>query len=536
MCTQKQKLSLTTVLLSALMMTSAHAQNMQWGTGMAMGQQGCGYQQRTGMGAVSDNDAVSDLLQEQKDLKQALQEKQRQQKTLERELEKLHDTISESLTSDSADFAFAHMDNGFRCDEYQSTDGVKKTETKTTVAEDDQELPPAEGPDFDGEPPKGMKPPAGMKRPSRSSKKVSDNQNKQHPGGMSVAGLAKYCDATKAGTIRPDICSDVHYKASENRRGDSACKRALPDYRKKTVESQKLASEIDKAQERLKDLKTDIAEARREAREERQNGGGTEGDVCLECIANGSGYSGQQQQRQTDWGGVAANLGTGLAAMYMGYQQNKMVAQYNSNAGWPSQSTASFGYGLPYVAAGLYGAMGGGTGQGSFGCGSSGGMYGNMQGGAFGYPQSMYNSPMGGGMYMSGMANSMMSPYNSMYGNSMGSMGLNFNLGIGGYGLGNSYMGMGSNYGSNNYLTQMQYQQMLYRMQMMNSSYGTYGNYGYNNSSYLTGTSSNPYVPIPAPSSNYNYTASGIIPATTTSSAYVPIPAITTTNSYYNGR
>ena len=107
---------------------------------------------------------------------------------------------------------------------------------------------------------------------------------------------------------------------------------------------------------------------------------------------------------------------------------------------------------------------------------------------------------------------------------------------IGGYGMGNSYMGMGSNYGSSNYLTQMQYQQMLYRMQMMNSSYGTYGNYGYNNNSYLTGTSSNPYVPIPAPSTSYNYTSSGIIPATTSSSAYVPIPAITTTNSYYNGR
>ncbi|MBS1969815.1 MAG: hypothetical protein JSU04_05885 [Bdellovibrionales bacterium] len=493
------------------MMTSAHAQNMQWGTGMAMGQQGCGYQQRTGMGAVSDNDAVNDLLQEQKDLKQALQEKQRKQKTLERELEKLHDTISESLTSESADFAFAHMENGFRCEEYK----------------DDQELPPAE---VNGMPP-------------RSSKKVSDNQNKQHPGGMSVAGITKYCDATRAGTIRPDICSDVHYKASENRRGDNACKKALPDYRKKTVESQKLASEIEKTQARLEDLKTDIADARREAREERQNGGGTEGDICLECIASGSGYQSQQQQRQTDWGGVAANLGTGLAAMYMGYQQNKMVAQYNSNAGWPTQSTASFGYGLPYVAAGLYGAMGGGTGQGSFGCGSSGGQYGNMQGGAFGYPQNMYGSPMGGGMYMSGMAGSMMSPYssmygygNSMYGNSMGSMGLNFNLGIGGYGMGNSYMGMGSNYGSSNYLTQMQYQQMLYRMQMMNSSYGTYGNYGYNNNSYLTGTSSNPYVPIPAPSTSYNYTSSGIIPATTSSSAYVPIPAITTTNSYYNGR
>ena len=149
---------LTLLILSAglFMTATSHAQNMQWGTGMAMGQQqGCGYQQqpqqmRGGMGspASAENEAVNDLLDQQKELKQTLQGDQKKQKALEKDLEKLHDTISESLNSETSEFAFAHMENDFRCDQYRASE---------------------------------------------------DDQNKLRLTGLNAEGLSRYCDAGKAG-------------------------------------------------------------------------------------------------------------------------------------------------------------------------------------------------------------------------------------------------------------------------------------------------------------------------------------------------
>lgn len=574
MLTHFRKLSLLTFGLSYLLVTSAQAQSMQWGTGMSMGMQGCGYQQKAGMGATSESDAVSELVQEQKQLKQTLQDKQRKQKTLERELEKLHDTISDSLNGDISEFAFSHMENGNRCDDYQTSVTIAPVKSKVKVDEEGQDLPPADEP---------------MVR-------SSGNQNKLPLNGMSVAGLARYCDTTRAGTLRADLCSDVRYRSSDNKRGDSACKKAIPDYRKKYVESQKIADEIERTKQKLEDLKTDIADARKEAREDRQNGN-TEGDVCLECIAKDSGYQSEQRQNQTDWSGVAANVGTGLLAMYMGYKQNKMVAEYNSDLGWPTQSYPTWGYGLPYMAAGLYGAMGGGTGQGAFGCGSSGGQYGNMNGGALGYPSNMYGSPMGGGMYSTGSGPWGMSGMNmggmngGMYGGMMMSGGLMAssypNYGMMGSGMMNSgmmvsgglglmsngmmsggyslmsngtmasgYMGMGlmgTGSMSMDSSTMQMYQSYLQQQQQYLQSYQAraqtmtglqselsnllyrinqvqYGNYygtgTTSSSSYLSGTTaytSSPYIPIPA-SSTSTYYNSGVIPASTSSGSVV-IPA-----------
>ncbi|WP_413290766.1 hypothetical protein [Bdellovibrio sp. HCB337] len=311
--------------LSLLMSSSVFAQNMQWGTGMAMGaQQNCGYQQRTGSGAVSMSDEVNEILEAMKEEKNKLQSAQRKQKTLTRELDRMRSDIENSLEPDESSFAFNHMENNRRCEEYD-----------------------------------------------------------ENP----VGEVVKYCEAGKAGGVSTSIC-----------RGDQsrACQKALPEYRKKYAESQKLGDEIDTAQRNIERLKDEAVDARAQAREDRESG--TEAGVCLECMASGSGYV--TQQNSPNWAGVAANVGTGLAAMYMGYKTNQMVAEYNSDLGWPTMannSVASVGY--PYLAAGVYGALGGGTGQGAFGCGSTGGAYGNMNGGAFGYPTSMYGSPMGGGMY-----------------------------------------------------------------------------------------------------------------------------------------
>jgi len=437
---------LTLLILSAglFMTATSHAQNMQWGTGMAMGQQqGCGYQQqpqqmRGGMGspASAENEAVNDLLDQQKELKQTLQGDQKKQKALEKDLEKLHDTISESLNSETSEFAFAHMENDFRCDQYRASE---------------------------------------------------DDQNKLRLTGLNAEGLSRYCDAGKAGSLRGELCSDARYRAGENSRGESACKKALPDYRKKYVESQKLADNIDRTKQRLDDIKNDIADARKEARQERNNG--TEGDICLECLAKGSGYQSAQQPRSTDWANVAANVGTGLVAMYMGYQTNKMVAQYDSNLGWPTQSSPAWSYGLPYMTAGLYGALGGGNSQASFGCSGSNGMY------SMGY-----------------------SPHNMM---GMGSMtGMN---GMTGYDTSSAQMQMYQNYMLQQQLYTQNYQSRSQTMTSLQSELSNlmsriqqvqYGNYYGTSTIYLSSGTNGVTVngAIPAPSL---YTSSGVISGTT---------------------
>jgi hypothetical protein len=288
--------------------------------------------------------------------------------------------------------------------------------------------------------------------------------------------------------VRASLCEDARYRNSEKSRGESGrCKKSLSEYRQKYFESQKMADEIEDTEKKLEQAKQDILQAAKDAKENGTNGfggggaggnfagrGATEGGVCMECMAKGNGYFTQQPNNQTNWASVAANVGTGIAAMYAGYQQNKMVAQYNSNAGWPTQSYPTWSYGLPYMAQGLYGALGGSTGQGTFGCGTSAGSVGGMTGGAFGYPQSMYG---GTGGYSTGMINNypMMSMYGSMnmYGNST-----------------NSYP----------YSQWMNYSSYLQR------------------SPYSTASATNPYIPIPALSASTYGTS-------TTTNPYIPIPA-----------
>lgn len=237
-----------------------------------------------------------------------------------------------------------------------------------------------------------------------------------------------------------------------------ACSTALGQYPRKSAETRKLRREVTRLESEVERGQDDVRDARENASSSMS--GNTEGSPCLECMAG--------TQRQTDWGGVAANLGVGLLATYMGQQQNKMIVQQNSALGWPTQNLpSSWSYGFPYLANGLYGAMGGQS-QNSFGCGSQMNM-----GGAFGYPMGM--NAMGGGM-MGGYG---MMGYGSMGYGSMGMMNspmmmnpygmMNFSNGgmYGMYGLN----GMNSLYGMGNWMG-------LSGTSTLGTGYGTTYGYG----------------------------------------------------------
>ncbi|UXR64896.1 septum formation initiator family protein [Bdellovibrio bacteriovorus] len=410
-----KKILPTTVLLLLIPLASV-AQVSMWGTGIYGGMQSCSTGMKAGNGATSVDDTTKEIQAEIQEAQQQLKAKKSEKKKIDRTLTRTRQNIEKSIASDYADFIFEHMENSRRCEEYR---GMQ-----------------SENQDFTAE--------------GQEGEATLPNASMIPVHGFTVSEWRQYCDQGKSGSVSGSVCTNIKFKETDGGRQDATtCKKGLTDYRKQHSQSEKLQREIEgledtiaRAKEDLKDAKQDALEARREGLAQ------TEGDICIECMQQGSG--GQSQRPQTDWANVIANVGTGLFASYMGYKQNQMVAEYNSNAGWPTQSYPALSYGYPYLMSGLYGAVSGATGQGTFGCGSTmggtgnmngpmgmtgaygmGGMYGSA-GGAFGYPAGMMGNNMGGGIYMGGM-----SPW-----------GMNGGVPSYGYGMGNM-MGYGSMMGNN---------------------------------------------------------------------------------------
>lgn len=385
------------------------AQVNMWGTGMYGGMQGCSTNVRAGTGATSMDDTTKEIMTEIQEAQQQLKTKKSEKKKVDRSVQKTRANIEKTISTDYSEFIFEHIENSRRCEEYR-----------------------------------GLAAPEGFTAQGDEGEETIANANMIPVHGFTASEWSQHCDRGKSGSVSGSVCSSPKFQEQGGRNDTAGCRKSLSEYRKQHSQAEKLQREIEGLENQIANLKEDLKDAKQEAREEAREGGSfaqTEGDVCIECIQNGSG--GASQRNQTDWANVIANVGTGLFASYVGYKQNQMVAEYNSNAGWPTQSYPALGYGYPYLVAGLYGAMGGGTGQGAFGCGSGmygtgnmngpmgmtgafgmGGLYGSM-GGAFGYPAGMMGNTMGGGMYMGGMmgsyAGSMMGAYTgSMMGGMMG--------------------------------------------------------------------------------------------------------------------
>jgi hypothetical protein len=390
---------------------------MAWGTGQAMAQQSCPYKAQAGEGASSYLEDYNELKKAKSDEEAKLREMKRKLRTLEKSKDKARDAITNVVDGKYSDAVLTHMDNARLCGDYD-TDKIPKTKSKAQGDDDGESIAPA-----------------------------NNAQTSLTPlSGFNSQQWAQVCIQGKKGGIDGMVCSTAPYaSADRGRYTPNECKRSLESYRKDTLDYQKTQEDIAKSEDRIARYKDELPEVLRDAKarykEDRQ--AGTEGDICLTCMAGGSSY--QSERSSPDWAGVAANVGVGLVAMYAGYQNNKMVAQYNSDLGWPTQAYPTWGYGLPFIANGLYGALGGGMGSGGYGCaggiggggymngtmggmgpfGQGGGLYGNVgMNGPFGYPNGMMGGGQGGGMYNGGM----------------GPWGLN---GMPGMGMGGGMPGMG---------------------------------------------------------------------------------------------
>ncbi|WP_413557776.1 hypothetical protein [Bdellovibrio sp. HCB209] len=569
---------ITTLLITA---TPAWAQMMNpslMGTGYWGGNQSCAYQQRPAQAMNTESEEVQEYKSQISELKKEIAEKQKEKKQYDREVKNAKSDIQKNLSDNYADAIMQHMDGFRRCSEYtgfnksDSGDIVSDDESPVITADmDSDEMPePPEGAEgfAGGPPPSGSgnrpMPPRGGgsgQRPSMSKAKKSGqgaNSNMLALEAFSMQEWQSYCDARQSGAVFGAVCDNSRFRAGGGRSNSATCKKAISSYRSNSQKSLKLQDEIDS-------LNRDIENAQEDLKEARNDRFGTEGEVCLDCMAKNNSYNYQNQQ--TDMTSLITNVALGAGAMYAGYKTNQMVSENNANLGYPTQTPSVLSYGYPYLAAGVYGALsGGGSGQGGFGCGGGSSMMGSMggmnsmagmmgmgsmmgmgnMGSAFGYPSSMMGSMMGmsGGLYTGMGMNSMMNPYsmnsmygNSMYGNSMYSMMNSMSNPYAAMNPYSMYGSSGSMYGMNPYsqysaMNSLQQQMMMmnYQMSGLPTMSGIYGNTGttYNNGVY-SGYSSG-YI-SPTGYTNSTVLPSGVITGSSYGSSSYLSPYSTLSNS-----
>ncbi|MGZ3775511.1 MAG: hypothetical protein ACXVCN_17470 [Bdellovibrio sp.] len=381
-------------LVTTVMGFAVTAQAQMWGVGMYGGMQACPYAYKAAEGSSTYLDEIKEKQIAISDAETQLRKKKSEQRRLEKSLERSRRDVENVMSADYSDFMFDHMNNNYKCSEYV---GLEDPVVKVVKGKNGKPTP--------------------VEAPAQDSAT-------QTISGFTTGEWDQYCDHNKAGSINSGVCDVKKFQESERGRATAQdCKKGLTDYRKNYAQSQKLQREIDDLENAIKRSREDIQDARENYAEEqnekrREN---LEGGICTDCITRGNGYT--YQRPDTDWGSVIGNVALGLVSMDMGYQTNKMVAQYNSNIGWPTNSYPAMGYGMPYFATGLqqalgggsgiYGAIGGGIGAGGFGCaGMNGGPFGMMGpfggmngNGMWGNPYAMggMNPFGGGGIYLPGM-------------------------------------------------------------------------------------------------------------------------------------
>lgn len=435
---------------------SASAQN--WGTGMYGGMQACPYQLQIGDEATSIKEDMEEM---NKDLREAKSELSRLKSRLS--------SLKTSVTSQKDLFkltgfegeAFStienHITGGYSCSTYQRvTCATGQANANDAIASGDQARMPA------ADMPGGRPPPAPSGNPRNGTPQGDPcgTGTLTNPAPFAPEVWARSCEN---GAVRASICEQNIPGNRPRGFNPDSCKRYLGGWIEKQRELRMAETKVAELDARVKELeamtkakKQELREAVKEyVREQRQ--AQTEGG-CIDCMIMGN--SGVMQQRRASGWEIGANVVLGLGAMYLGNQMNKYTTDQNARLGFPTQPYPALGYGMPFFTGALYGALGGSTGGGSFGCAGGtngsgfpngpygmmgpfgqGSMYGPMGGGAFGYPANMYGSPMGGGMFMPGMG-----PFGmGMPGGLGGGMGMGMPMGMmmgGGFQMGGMPMGM----------------------------------------------------------------------------------------------
>jgi len=534
--------SLAVLIIVVNQVFTSVSKAQMWGTGMWGGMQSCPYGYGAANGASDVQDEINDELEEIRELKHNRREDQRRQRELEKRKQKYLDAINGSFNSGWAGVIIDHIEGGFSCcNQPPPAVGYPTSNPPVYDSPNDDYVPlpqpPVRPPPPPPQGPGGGKPPNKLSdifEPAKSGGRAPANVGGPAPaaqapqaaqvaddieatGGPLVGGAGGanggvspwdadlpdgngfpgegggpncappnalnqtrrwkqfYC--REGGEVSRGICRDARMTTPEARRG-AECDRAIAEYRKIYNElmalTRKIASyddEIQARQDRIRELRRDMRE---ESREGRLEAG------CRECERHS-----RRAERGPSLTSMALPLIGGLlgaaGSMYLGYQANKQGNQINGRLGWPAQPYNAFGYGYPFMAMGIQGAVAAGT-NGGFGCAP--GMYGGgpfgpygmgspfgyglgpygMMNGPFGYPNMFGMNPMmGGGMYAPGMGPWGMSGpwgngYNPMFGMGAGmgmgmpgvGLGGGIGLGMGGYpgmGMGMGYPGMGMGMG-----------------------------------------------------------------------------------------
>ncbi len=410
----------------------------QWGSGQWGGQQQCAYNQRAGSGATDMSDDEKELRSKISSLQTDLKKRKSEKTKFESEMKFARTRLEKVFDGDVLDFLLdTHIQNDYQCDKYKDFNGYdcdpKKGTTVSTAV------------DADGKTVEAPKTDCGSKIDVTAKLKANWNKGKN------------YCAANSTsdgGKISAEICSDDTLRPDDRKRSlysPSECNKFLADYRKNKILADNAQAKITRAEDDIEVRKSSISDARERAKLDREDRlrNQTEATDCPECDQQSRGYSYQAPKR--DWTSIIGQIGLGLGMGYLGKQYDDRNAEYQAQLGYPPQQgyPTAVSMGAPFVLGGIYGAINGTQGQGAFGCAGQGGMglgngaYGPYgPGGAFGYPQGMFGSPWGGGMYPPGMypGGGMAGPNGGWPGGMNGGFALNGMLN-GGIAMGGGYMG-----------------------------------------------------------------------------------------------
>ncbi len=447
--------------------TAQYPQQQNWGTGQYPAQPACGYQNSIGDEATSLRDEVNQRTRELAGAKSDLRRLRGRQNSLRSSVAAQRDLFKlTGFDGPAFNQIEAHINSGASCNQYsgycdfQSSGGYSSNEStdssiesiqgETTLSRmpaadlggykapiDEGDVPIEPEVDQDSNPPPNNRVtrPAPRPRPQRQRPQCVDG-NQVITGGMAEGVFLSQC-GPGPGEMRASVCDQIVEGSQPRGRNPSSCRKYLANWMERQRELRGMEFEMAELDAKILELealtkasKVELAEAMNE-RQRNLREGLTEGG-CLDCALNpGGGYGGgfqQAPQRSGLWDLAGGIIAAGVNA-YSSYSLGKYVANQNAKIGFQTQQIPLTGHilsaGWPMISGGLYGAMGGGGGRGSFGCGGGpfgggqqfgqngfagangfAGPYGpnGAQGNvAFGFPQQMFGTPAGGGMFNVGL-------------------------------------------------------------------------------------------------------------------------------------
>lgn len=389
---------------------TAQAQLIPWAMGAYGGMQMCNTQSRVASGAVSRNDEIRKYQKRVEKVEKLLEKAEERKDRADDKRKAQRRILDRAFKAEAADFLVGnHIENGNDCSKYRGyEDGSTANPSSRGSYQKDDEARQAEK-DF----------------LTKAKGKEQDNKISV-PDSLHYPFLKYYC--SDKGAVYYQVCADPLFveDVASKRTSVKSCQDALKTYREAHKDYQQAETEVEQLKGELKDLEVamDEAEDRANERAERRSRySSTEAD-CVTCRDG-------ERGRRIDGAYVGANFLTAAAATLIGGSQDRYRIQMNAQLGQPSNAAPSLiSYGFPFIMNGIYGALGGATGQGGFGCagGMNGGGYpygpygmaGNPYGmsgpwgqmsSPWGYPLDMYGNPLSGNMYMPGM-----NPWGSMNG------------------------------------------------------------------------------------------------------------------------